>query len=111
MIRVIIKEPGKAAQIKEIENTLETFQEIVSGYIETFEIGARMSLVCNEEGKLRKLQPNFKCANDVIVGTVILTTHNDEGDFIDLSDNQIEFLFNCLKLNSVPNLRLMGMSL
>lgn len=34
-IKVIIKEPGKAPEIKTITNDLGTLQSIVGGYIET----------------------------------------------------------------------------
>lgn len=34
-IRVLVKEPGKEAELREIPNTLEDLQCIVGGYIET----------------------------------------------------------------------------
>lgn len=33
-ITVVVAEPGKAAEVREIPNTLEALQDIVGGYIE-----------------------------------------------------------------------------
>lgn len=49
-INVVVKAPGEAAKITQIENTLEAFQKIVGGYIETFTIATDCTIVCNEEG-------------------------------------------------------------
>ena len=36
-VKVLIKKPGQEPYIEEVENKLETFQEIVGGYIECVE--------------------------------------------------------------------------
>lgn len=59
MIRVIVKEPGKPAEQREIENNLETLQELVGGYIEDVHIGSNILVIVNEEGKLKHLDFNF----------------------------------------------------
>ena len=58
-IRVLVKEPGKAAEVREIENTLSALQKIVGGHIEALRISENIACYIHEEGKLKKLAPNF----------------------------------------------------
>jgi hypothetical protein len=81
-----------------IENTLQAKQEIVGGYIENVTIGetekgARIAAIINEEGKLIDLPFNkrligFKGAQDVLVGNIIISAYNMQGDYISLSDEE-----------------------
>ena len=48
-------------------------------------------MVCNEEGKLLKLPPNFMYMGDIIVGDVFFCSGGEE-DFESLTDDQVEFL-------------------
>ena len=91
MIKVIVKEPGKPCEVKEIENTLLEHQKIVDGYIETIPFASDAVLIVNEEGKLMGLEPNFRFGNDLIVGTAIIIGV-DEDEFTGLSDKQIELI-------------------
>lgn len=83
-MNIIVKEPGKQAYHKSIEGTLQEMQEIVGGYIEVVAIGPNLLMVCNEEGKQRGLQPNFKLGMDIICGTVFFCAASGE-DMIGLS--------------------------
>lgn len=82
-MKVIIKRPDeKVGHVANISNTLENLQKIVGGHIEVHTLTSNgCVLICNEEGKLKKLEPNFRLGNvfpDVIVGTVIITGTNDD---------------------------------
>ena len=78
-IKVIVKRPFEAVgHIEEVENTLESFQAIVDGHIEVVGLPEGALLVCNEEGKLKMLQPNFYTDGDVIVGTVAIVGRDGE---------------------------------
>ena len=65
-LRVILCRPGEAAEVVEIEDELESMQELVGGLIEPYdpfysETDPRYEnviLVCNEEGKLMQLPLN-----------------------------------------------------
>ena len=86
MLRVILCRPGEAAEIIEIEDNLESMQELVGGLIEPYdpfysETDPRYEnviLVCNEEGKLRQLPPSRAIVDedghvmDVIAGPFFL---------------------------------------
>ena len=83
-MKVIVKEPNKYPEEREIENTLEAFQEIVDGYIEVVPFPYKDALlVCNEEGKLMGLEPNMILGRDIIVGTVVICGQDGE-DFADV---------------------------
>ena len=96
MIKIIIVEPNKQLYIKEVENKLSVLQNIVGGYIETVFIGNDIILICNEEGKLMGLPYNKTVYNEPIVGTFFLTSSNSEGNFISLTDEQIELCMDLL---------------
>lgn len=72
LIRAIIKEPYKPAREELIENTLDTFQRLVGGYIETVTLGADWTVVCNEEGRLEGLPYNMELCGVDLVGTIVL---------------------------------------
>lgn len=62
-MRVVYKEPGKAAVVRIINGSLRDMQELVGGYIETIkgvlpESRGKFVYVMNEEGKVRNLLPN-----------------------------------------------------
>lgn len=71
-IRVIIKEPGKPAYEKEIDNDLPTLQKIVDGYIETVTLAPDAVIICNEEGRIDGLPYNCDILNTPFVGTIII---------------------------------------
>ena len=66
MLRVILCKPGETAEMVEIEDELESMQDLVGGLIEPYdpfysETDPRYEnviLVCNEEGKLMQLPLN-----------------------------------------------------
>lgn len=85
-LRVILLKPNEAAEIVEIEDDLESMQELVGGLIEPYdpfysETDPRYEnviLVCNEEGKFRQLPPSRAIVDedghvmDVIAGPFFL---------------------------------------
>ncbi|MBR3008356.1 MAG: DUF3846 domain-containing protein [Stomatobaculum sp.] len=82
-IKVLVIEPGKNPEEREIDNTLEAMQEIVGGYIECVTMATDLVIIDNEEGRLMDLPYNrtICCVN--FVGTIIMA--GVEGDeFADL---------------------------
>ena len=49
---------GQKAEVIELEDSLESYQSEVGGYIELFPLREDVVIVCNEEGKLWGLEPN-----------------------------------------------------
>lgn len=58
-IKVVLCEPGKLAQIAEVNNKLEDLQRMVAGYIEQFcPWDEPVAIICNEEAKNNGMAPN-----------------------------------------------------
>ena len=58
-IRVLLIEPGKPPEMREISDTLQSMQEAVGGYIEEYmPFDDDVALVVNEEGKINGLPLN-----------------------------------------------------
>ena len=91
-VRCIIKRPDEQyGHVTNISIALKNLQRIVGGPIETVSCGSGTVIICNEEGKLRRLQRNFRIGkppfSDMIVGEAIVIGVDGE-DFCDL---QISF--------------------
>lgn len=70
-ILVCIKNPGADPYVDVVENSLETFQQLVGGYIESYTIAEDLTLLCNEEGLLMGLPYNANIAGNKFVGPVV----------------------------------------
>ena len=86
---------------REIENTLEELQEIVGGYIEIPYLGDTfqrngIDVIINEEGKLIEgMRPEIAIVDseqmqilDVVYGNCIFASHDEEGNTVELSEDQ-----------------------
>lgn len=82
-IKAIIKRPDEEyGHMTNISPRLENLQKTVGGYIETMNIG-KITIIMNEEGKLRELPKNISLGSTTIVGTIIICGTQDE-DFADI---------------------------
>lgn len=90
-MKIVVKKVGQNPEVKEINGELHEMQEIVGGHIECINIADNILCVCNEEGKLIGLTPNFSFRGDIIVGDVFFCVGGEE-DFESLNDDQIELL-------------------
>lgn len=58
-ITVLLYEPHQAPRMVDIDNSLKAMQDVVGGDIEVLSPWSNdVVIVCNEEGKLRGLEPN-----------------------------------------------------
>lgn len=79
-IKVVVKEPGKPFEVREVKNTLGQLQELVGGYIETVTLYTNAAIICNEEGRLKGL-PEQRVFGAQWAGTVALVgVDGDEFD-------------------------------
>ena len=93
-MRVVIAMPGKLAEVAEIENDLKSLQQVVGGHFETLPLWFEdVVLICNEEGKLKRMEPNRAIGGDIIVGPIVVARANDTtGEFEDLPEFVIDFI-------------------
>lgn len=99
---------------QEIENTLEALQEVVGGYIEIPYLSETLAkngidVIINDEGKfIEGLRAEIAIVKDgtnevldVVMGNCIFASHNDEGDTVSLTNEQIAIVQNELKMEAV----------
>ena len=101
-MRIIVKKVNQQPEVIEVRNELYELQNIVGGYIQCVSLPNDIICVCNEEGKLMNLLPNFIYNSDVIVGDVFFCSDGEE-DFESLNDEQIEFIMNIMHIFEVKS--------
>ena len=92
LITVVIKQPTQPPMIRQIENCLQSLQSAVDGYIESCSIPVDGAVAyCNDEGLLDGLPENIDHPDyGLIVGTIIVTGVDEDGETISLTDKQVE---------------------
>lgn len=91
-IKVVMCPADRAPYVTNISNTLQNLQKIVGGYIEESRIAPDIVAVFNEEGRLKNLPPNLSFPVEGIVGDAVIMGVDDEGQEVDLTDEQAAFL-------------------
>ena len=86
MVRVLRLCPGRAPEVVELENSLDTLQRAVGGYIEVLKVADRLDSIFNEDGAHDHLG-GFDGV--LIKGVALLVRKNAEGDLLDVTDDDI----------------------
>ena len=97
-MRVLIVEPKHRPEVREIDGSLKSMQEVVGGLIQAlYPFDELVALVCNDEGKLMNLPANRGLRDengqiyDIVVGTFFLCGAPKNSDrFTSLTTEQIE---------------------
>ena len=97
-MRVLVVEPERRQEVKEIEGSLKTMQGIVGGYIQAiYPFDDSVALVANDDGKFmnlpanRGLRDNNGQIYDIVCGTFFLCGAPADSDhFVSLTPEQIE---------------------
>ena len=97
-MRVLVVEPERRPEVKEIDDSLKEMQGIVGGYIQSiYPFEEPVALVCNDEGKLMDLPANRGLRDengqiyDIVFGTFFLCNAPPDSDhFTSLTPEQIE---------------------
>lgn len=96
-MRILVVEPERRPESREIDGTLEAMQGIVGGLIQPIYLDDFVVLVCNDEGKLMNLPANRGLRDkdgqiyDIVFGTFFLCGAPADSDhFTGLTPEQIE---------------------
>ena len=97
-MRVLVVKPEHRPEVREIEGSLKSMQEIVGGLIQpVYPFDDTVVLVCNDEGKLMNLPANRGLRDkdgqiyDIVCGTFFLCgVPADSDHFTSLTLEQIE---------------------
>lgn len=96
-IKVLKIEPGKMPYEKELVNDLEGIQAEVEGMFECVYLDNNCIAVVNEEGKLNGMELNRRIGNDIIAGPFFICGDSDDGEFVSLTDEQMDVFANEFK--------------
>ena len=96
-MRVLVVEPERRPEVREINDSLKEMQGIVGGLIQPIYLDDSVALVCNDEGRLMNLPANRGLRNkdgqmyDIVFGTFFLCGAPADSDhFTSLTTEQIE---------------------
>ena len=97
-MRVLVVEPERRPELREIDGSLESMQEIVGGLIQpVYPFDDPVALICNDEGKMMNLPLNRGLRDedgqiyDIVAGTFFLCGASGDSDhFASLTPEQIE---------------------
>ena len=103
-MRVLLKQPGLPEEVIDVPNTLQAMQELVGGYIETITLTRHSCCIVNEEGRLKRLLPNFYLNGGLIVGNAVFVGVKGDG-FRDITDDEITQCRRKIKLEAPKNER------
>lgn len=97
--KVLYKPVGKAPYIKVVPDDYKEFQKIVGGvysgyYVKSFirdqtGVLSDVMLLCHDEGKLIGLPFNCYIGLEPLVGPILFVAHDNEGNVIDITYEQI----------------------
>ncbi len=86
-MRVLVVEPERRPELREIDGSLKAMQDIVGGLIEAiYPFDDPVALVCNDEGKFAGLQANRGLRGkdgrvyDIVFGTFFLCGASADSD-------------------------------
>lgn len=77
-MQVLVVEPERRPEVREIDGSLKSMQEIVGGLIQPIYLEDSVALVCNDEGKFMDLPANRGLRDkegqiyDIVFGTFFL---------------------------------------
>ena len=103
-MRVLLKQPGLPTEVIDVANSLEALQGLVDGYIETITLTRHSCCIVNEEGRIRRMLPNFWLNGGLIVGNAVFVGVSGDG-FRDLTDDEITQCKRKIKLEAPKNER------
>ncbi len=89
--KMVIVEPHKPAYEAIVEDSLESLQREVGGYIEiTYPFDDNAMIIGNEEAKLIGMEGNRRINGSVYAGPLLIAADDGEGGTTDLTDKQVE---------------------
>ena len=97
-MRILIIEPERRPEVREIDGSLKSMQDVVGGWIQAlFPFDESVALVCHDEGKLMNLPANWGLRDeagqiyDIVCGTFFICGAPADCDhFTSLTLEQIE---------------------
>lgn len=96
-IKVLAKKVGEELKLVEFEHSLENMQKLVGGHLEVVSLPMDIDMWLHGEGLLEGLNLNVVTYMNgkqwhQIVGNIMFSGHDEEGNTISLTEEQMEWL-------------------
>lgn len=90
-IKIVVVVPGVDAEIRIVDDKVETYQEIIGGHFQVINApGIDGAMICvNEDGHRLNLPPNLIINGEMIVGPIFFFSTKGT-EFVSLTDDQIQ---------------------
>ncbi len=109
-VKVITKLPNEKAKVEEIPNDFNFVSEFVGGLIDStfLPTDEDIDVIVNDSSLTLGMNPNIVTPEyeGVLAGPLIFCTHNEEGNMVSLSDEQIKKTMKYIERNNVFNMSL-----
>ncbi|GHU57577.1 hypothetical protein AGMMS49975_23360 [Clostridia bacterium] len=98
-ITVVVAKPKEQPEVRKVANTLEAFQKLVGGYIETLTDISNPDhlVVINEERRIIGLSYNRNVFGYSVVGPIVAVARTDD-EFSSLTETEVEYYMNLFRL-------------
>ena len=107
-MKIVIKQPKKEIEVKDITLNLENLKKIIGGNIEYVMLNKELDkrgifAYGDDEAKCKYQTPNFWIYDkqDFFCGTAIFCKDNGQGEETDLTDDDIKLIKQFLKVNKM----------
>ncbi|MCI8488053.1 MAG: DUF3846 domain-containing protein [Clostridia bacterium] len=108
-IKVLYKQVGKPAEVREIEDDHHVIRELIGGpfsgyFVKSFVPDPHLynvAIFCHDEGKLIGLPANCYIGSELLVGDIVLYAANEHGEGMDITGFQATLLSHYLKDGSL----------
>lgn len=102
MFRAIVKRPDELyGHESNVFDSLKAMQEIVGGYIQTLTLDSQVVIICNEEGRIRGMDPNCVVCGIPFYGPIIAIGYDGKGNFADLPIKMARWKSHYLKMKKI----------
>ena len=105
MIKVIVKQPNRDPEIKEVPNAYEVMAKFCHGLIDMGEMpfDRRINYIVNDCSLRNGMEPNVILPEyeNMIAGPVMFAGNDAEGNTVSLTDEQIESVLRYIERNQV----------
>lgn len=96
-LMAVIAEPGKQAEVREIEGGLESLRSLVGGTIDVVRMGGPLAAYINDEGLLMGLPWNRRMpGGQLVAGTIVAVSTDTEGEDVSPTESQFRYLLSWL---------------
>lgn len=95
-IRTVIKLPRHKPAVMLMDNSLESFQKFVGGYIETVTFSADCVVICNKEWRYLGMKKNIKFLGVEFGGSVAFVGVDDD-EYCGLTESQAQRIMRMVR--------------